>query len=156
MVRYLGFALLLALATGCTDSNFTEEQEFASGSAIADRGIPQLTSAQISVFLKDSTLVHESGDRRWHVYLRPDGTMAGHAELIKNPGTTETANGSWEVLPDDRICRQWQGDWGDGDFGCATVHREGEVYVFTPVDEAGERAASVIRRTRVAGNPLSL
>lgn len=145
---------LLALLAGCTDPNFTEEQEFASGSAIADRGIPQLSSAQISAYLRDSTLVHDSADRRWYVLLRADGTMAGLAELIASPGTTEGASGSWEVLPDGRICRQWQGDWGGGDVGCATVHRQGETYIFTPVDGTGSGA--VIRRTRLAGNPLNL
>jgi len=154
MVARFGVLLLLTLAA-CIDPNFNDEQEFAKGDPLTSPANPSLTSAQILAFLRNSTLVHEDDEWRWNVYLREDGSMVGIAELIETPGTTNSANGTWEVLADDKICRQWDKDWGGGDFGCATVQREGEDYIFTPVD-AGEGAPNTLRRTRLAGNPLSL
>lgn len=154
MMHRLGTGLLVAALVlgGCVDKNFYDEPEVAAGSAGGAKGVATLSAAETRAFLGGSTLVHEAENRRWVVYLRTDGTMAGVARPIGARDILQSANGVWEVTEDGTFCREWTGPWVEGDSGCATVRRDRDDYVFDPVGEQG----ATLRRTRLAGNPLSL
>jgi len=142
-----GLALLLAACEETTIGPYADRP--AESADLVDRDIPPLNAAEVRVFLRGSTLVHEGDDRVWHVYLEESGRLSGQSRVKETDGV-ERAIGTWEVRPDGMICRQWTGDWAGGDHGCAKVFRYGQDYVF--VGEDGTEA----RRTRVPGNPLSL
>jgi hypothetical protein len=147
----VALALPIALA-GCKWETVGGPEAMSGGADLVERDIPPLTAAEVRAFLGDATLMHEGDQRIWHVYLREDGALLGHSE-VKETGGVERARGSWEVRPDGRICRQWQGDWAGGRTGCAHVYRYGRDYVLVPEGAAREDG---LRRTRLAGNPLSL
>lgn len=144
-------AMLLALA-GC-DSAVNPTEEVVKSEDLVDRDVPPLTAVETRVFLRDSTLRHEGDRRVWHVYVAPDGRLVGHSR-DKETGGVERALGTWQVMDDGRICRQWSGDWAGGDTGCAKVYRYGDDYVF--VGTEGDETGTEIRRTRLPGNPIGL
>ncbi|MEM9060055.1 MAG: hypothetical protein AAGD13_06295 [Pseudomonadota bacterium] len=152
----LTLGIALALLAGCdgirgSDQVGAPEATVKSGDLV-DRGLPALTGPQIQIYLKGSTLFHEGSSRAWYVYLNEDGSMVGLSELLDGSGS-ERATGSWNVTEDDRVCSQWNSDWRGGEFGCATVYREGDVYVFVRADDG---SGDELRRQRLAGNPKRL
>ena len=140
-------AALVATLAGCNGNRVDSPPPVAQGEDLVTRDPRALNGAEISAFLRNSTLVHEGSQRTWYVYLRENGTLAGRGIHKDNDGV-EDSHGTWEVA-NDQICRQWANDWAGGGRGCATVYQNGEEFTF--VGEGGE-----IRRTRLPGNPKRL
>ena len=119
---------------------------------LVDRGIPPLTAAEIRIYLRDSTLVHEGSSRVWFTYFRDDGSVSGYSEVPDNGGV-EQARGTWQTTDDNQICGLWENDWSGGEFRCAEVFKYGDDYVFAP--PPGSEGKEV-RRRRIPGNPKNL
>lgn len=155
--RYLKFGAVLVAAmslAACASADLTPEDErVVRGADVVDRSALPLTSAEISIYLTDSTLSHVGDDRVWHVYLGRGGMLVGLAR--SRDGAGERNRGQWSVREGDAgagvICRQWERDWGGGTQGCATVYRYGNEYVFIP-EGAADRPEDGIRRTRSPGD----
>jgi len=159
-------ALVVALSAtlpGCDTPRVGDPEPITEGEDLVKRGTSALTAAQIEIFLGGSTLRHQGEDYVWHVYLRDDGVLIGHALEKKTKGI-EISRGTWEAVDgtkgakEGQLCRMWDSDWAGGLKGCATVYRYGKEYVFVPVGTAdpGEGDDREKRRTRLPGNPLEL
>lgn len=119
---------------------------------LVDRGIPPLTAAEITIYLRNSTLTHEGSSRVWFTYFREDGTLLGYSE-VPETGGTERAQGVWQTTEDNQICGQWQNDWSGGEFRCAEVFKYGDDYVFAPPEGS---PGGEVRQRRIPGNPKKL
>lgn len=151
--RVAGVVLGAALAA-CGSPSVTDPQPIATDKDVIAREFPPLGPAEVRIFLTNSTLRHAGKTRVWTVYLAADGSMSGLATAKDGKGGQERARGRWEVLEDGRFCRDWDGDWGEGDSGCALIYKEGETYRF--VAEGEDPRKGGLRRTRLPGNPGGL
>ncbi len=153
-MRIAARAATLALAlAGCTDRDFYDDAPPPNSGGPEVSAVPHLTSAEVEIFLSGSTLTHRDDQRTWTVYVDPTGELRGIAETLGPNTALVRARGTWTVLGDGRVCREWTEGWDARDSGCAFVRREGDVYSFAPV-EAPE--ADPLRRRREAGNPRGL
>ena len=139
-------AVAAGLLVGACDNTVNKPNEFAKRPDLVTREedeLPSLSAAEVRIFLSDSTLSHQGESRRWHVYLREDGSMTGISTALKTRDRYEQRHGRWFVLEDGQICREWDSDWGGGEIGCANVTREGSVYTFVSTDDTdGEPSRS--------------
>ncbi|MGF1446058.1 MAG: hypothetical protein ACFBRM_07630 [Pikeienuella sp.] len=150
--RLAGLLLLGALAA-CEDGDFYDDAPPPNSGGLQIAEMPRLTAAQVRIFLSDSTLVHRDKERVWTVYVDPTGELRGLSETRSNEPGTVQGRGSWTVLGDGRVCREWQGVWDTQDTGCAFVRQQGDVYMFHPVEDPDGRA---LARRREPGNPRGL
>ncbi|MEL6769043.1 MAG: hypothetical protein AAFP17_17830 [Pseudomonadota bacterium] len=148
----LTLALLGALAlTGCKLPAVVDSEAASSlpeGAPITETTRLALSGTEIEIYLRDSTLSHRSEDLRWHVYVGADGSLTGLARA-RDGSQVQRARGRWEVSPEGLLCRQWEGDWGGGLSGCATVFQYGNEYAFVP---QGADPEEQIRRRRTPGD----
>lgn len=138
----MGACKLPTVAAGASESDLPQ------GEALSEEPRMELNPTEIEIFLRDSTLSHQSDDIRWHVYLGPDGTLTGMARG-RDRRQIQRARGRWEVTPEGLLCRQWEGAWGGGTSGCARVFQEGSDFVFVP---QGAEFDDQIRRRRSPGD----
>lgn len=146
-------AAVLVLA-GCDPTTVDKQDALPKGTDIVAREGPlPLSAEEVRIYLGDSTLSYESENRRWHIYLRKDGSMTGVATALKAREQYERVNGRWFVLESGQLCREWNGDWGGAEIDCAQVYREGNTYLFVV-----NTADGVVehRRNRRGGNPEQL
>ena len=152
MRRSLGALIAAAGVVGCGPLG-VDPEPLPTDADVVERSAPPLTAAEIRLFLRETTLTHQGETRRWHVYLREDGTMSGLAVGLEDE-TRERSNGTWRVTDEGLFCRQWESDWGGGRSGCAEVFRFGKDYVFLPPDAGPD--AEGHRRRRAPGNTMGL
>lgn len=146
--------LLIALAVaGCTDPDFYDDAPPPNSGGLKLDEVPALSSAEVRIYLSDSTLVHRDSDRTWTVYVDPTGELRGLSESRGATPATVRARGRWEIMEDGRICRKWDGTWDTLDIGCAWVRQNGENYLFQP--EGSADIAKLVRR-REPGNKRGL
>ncbi|MEL6210604.1 MAG: hypothetical protein AAFR44_10575 [Pseudomonadota bacterium] len=141
---------VLALA-GCkipTVVDSTEASGLPEGEPISETTRVALSGTEVEIYLRNSTLSHKSEDLRWHVYVGADGSLTGLARA-RDGSQVQRARGRWEVSPEGLLCRQWEGDWGGGRSGCATVYQYGSEYAFVP---QGADPEEQIRRLRTPGD----
>ncbi len=149
----LAAILLAATLVGCTDQDFYDDAPPPnSGGPKIEEGL-YLSSAEVQIYLSDSTLTHRDDERTWTVYIDPTGELRGIAETLGPNTALVRARGNWTVLGDGRVCREWNEGWDTRDAGCGFVRQEGNIYNFVPVEEPD---ATPLRRRREPGNPRGL
>ncbi|MEM6943218.1 MAG: hypothetical protein AAF416_07785 [Pseudomonadota bacterium] len=126
----------------------TDDGSLPEGEAITESPRAALNPTEIEVFLRDSTLSHQSDELVWHVYLGRDGSLTGLARG-EDGRQVQRARGRWEVTEDGFLCRQWDGSWGGGASGCAQVYQFGTDFVFVV---PGATIEDGIRRRRTPGD----
>ena len=118
-------------------------------------GTDPLTAAQIRLFLQDSTLTEAGEERDRHIYLAPDGRLFG-AAVGRRDRSRREVRGTWTVIEDGLLCRDWQTDWAGDRPGCDRVYRFGDAYLFVSRNTGGNEQRREIRRTRRPGNVQKL
>ncbi|MEM7671342.1 MAG: hypothetical protein AAF317_19830, partial [Pseudomonadota bacterium] len=79
------------------------------------------TAAETTELMTDSTFRIDGDGWIWHGFFADDGTMRG--KTVWDDGDKSGA-GTWEVSADGMFCRDWDNDWGGGEYGCAALYRE--------------------------------
>jgi len=82
-----------------------------------------LTGSQITGLLTGNTGYGEEEAYNWRVYFAGDGTISGRRW---SQTMQETDQGTWEITPENQLCRQWSAKWDNRARACFEVFKDGE------------------------------
>lgn len=113
-------AAVSAILAGCAS---TSER-------MAEKGIEPMSADELKATFPGNTAYQKGDGWEWAGYYTTDGTIIGKSWWN---GGEKRATATYEITDDGHICRDWDNEWGGGEYGCTLFYRDGDNIVYDVV-----------------------